>query len=115
MIREGESHGDSCAQLEFQASRKVVGDGSGSDGGVALLREADRALAASGGLMTTGARSASSIRCSGWSPGGCSAVRWVTKISMITTSFGMTVCRTPAGDDLTGERRVRERDRPLAG
>ena len=111
MIREGESHGDSCVQLAFQASRKVVSDG----GGVALLREADRALAASGGLMTTGARSASSIRCSGWSPGGCSAARWVTKISMITTSFGMTVCRTPAGDNLTGERRVRERDRPLAG
>ena len=63
----------------------------GSDqGGVPLLREADRAPGLTRRLAeTTGARSASSTRCGGWSPSGCSAS--CTRTSTTTTSFGTTV------------------------
>ena len=85
----------SLLNLSFKPSetarQSAISRGS-AQGGVPLLREADRAPGLTRRLAeTTGARSASSTRCGGWSPSGCSASRWGTRTSTTTTSFGTTV------------------------
>ena len=67
--------------------------------------------------MTTDARNASSIRCSGWFRNGCSAFYRVTRMSTITIRADSVLALAVGCTDLTGEERVRERDRgiPLAG